>query len=301
MSLDDLRDLYLNYIKVEKGLSRNTIEAYARDLRSFVGFLESKGCGDIGEVSPATILDYLVALSEKGLSPSSQARNLVAVRGFFKFLQIERILDRNPTVVIQLPRCGRKLPTVLTLDEVEALLAQPLRSAQPPHPRHYRDSAMLEVLYATGLRVSELCGLQVVTVNLEVGYVSTVGKGDKERVVPMGESAVEAVSTYLAGPRAELLSGRSSPFLFITARGTALTRQGFWKALGRYALAAGIRGRVSPHMLRHSFATHLLERGADLRSVQSMLGHADISTTQIYTHVNRARLKEVYDKYHPRS
>jgi integrase/recombinase XerD len=297
LSLDEAIDVYLDHLKVERGLSRNTLEAYGRDLAKFRGFCETRALGEAGAVESRHLLAYLVSLAESRLAVRSQARALVALRGLFKHLRAERHVERDPTCDLELPRVGRPLPAVLTPDEVEKLLAAPDARAA----RGLRDAAMLETLYATGLRVSELVALKLAEVNLAEGYLSTVGKGKKQRLVPMGREALERVRDYLERARPGFDRGRNVAALFLTHHGRAMTRQGFWKLLRGYAVAAGIRKPISPHKLRHSFATHLLERGADLRAVQAMLGHADIGTTQIYTHLSNARLREVYKQHHPRA
>jgi len=290
--------LYLSHLRVERNLAENTLAAYGRDLGRFVEFLEARGVGDVAAVGPAEIAAHLAALARQGLAASSQSRARSAVRTLFRFLTDELRLARNPADEVEAPRPWRRLPDYLTLDEVDRLLAAPDASTV----RGLRDAAMLEVLYATGLRVSELVGLRLAHLDLEVGYVSVLGKGSKERIVPLGEVALERLRTYLDAARPVLTRGHPSAFLFPGRRpGAPLTRQGFWRLLGRYARATGIARAVSPHKLRHSFATHLLERGADLRSVQLMLGHADLSTTQIYTHVNRERLRRLHARFHPRS
>lgn len=300
MTFDSAFQLYLNYIQIEKGLSAHSIESYSRDIRRFLRYLYSLEVADLNQVTAATILDYLMHLTEAGLGARSQARALVSVRGFFKFLIAEDMVMRNPCATIEMPRQGRKLPDHLTLEEVEALLAQPLIGGNPTSLQ-VRDCAMLETLYATGVRVSELCHMRISDLNLDVGYVVIFGKGKKERVVPLGQAAVDKIRDYMENARPSILKEHRSEFLFVTGRGGALSRQAFWKNIRNYARAAGIQRPISPHKMRHSFATHLLEHGADLRAVQSLLGHADISTTQIYTHINRARLKEVYDRCHPRA
>jgi len=242
-------------------------------------------------------MGFLSQSQEQGLAPRSRARLLSALRGFFKFMVRDSHLPESPVANLTSPRLRRQLPSVLSVTEVERLLAQP----NPELPLGQRDAAMLELLYGTGLRVSELVSLTLARVNLEVGFLVVLGKGSKERIVPVGEAATEAVRSYLMGSRPRLLKGKMTETLFITNRGAAMTRQGFWKLLKKYGREAGLKKELTPHILRHSFATHLLERGADLRSVQMMLGHADISTTQIYTHVARERLREVHKKYHPRA
>jgi integrase/recombinase XerD len=243
------------------------------------------------------VLDFLAHLTERKLTARSQARRLIALRQLFKFLKAERVVKDNPTEEVELPRYGRKLPDFLTVEEVDSLLEAPDRKT----PRGCRDAAMLETLYATGLRVSELVKIRLRDVNFDAGYLLTSGKGRKERLVPVGETALESLRAYVEGARAAFAKPRTPDILFLTHHGRAMTRQGFWKLLGRYAAAAGIRKRISPHKLRHSFATHLVERGADLRAVQAMLGHADIGTTEIYTHVSRGHLRSVYDRFFPRA
>jgi integrase/recombinase XerD len=289
-------DAFIAFIRAERGLSAKTVDAYAADLTVYFADLKSQGLIDVVRVTPEHITEHLVTLSRRKLSRRSQARHLAAVRGFHRFLVAEKYVEKDPTEDIDTPRSARKLPVFLTLEEVEQLLAAPDERT----PVGLRDKAMLEVLYATGLRVSELVGLGINDIQLGAGYLVARGKGSKERVVPVGSIAAERVRAYLAGPRLLLLGKHESQALFVTPRGDGFTRQGFWKLLKRYALKAGIRKPLSPHKLRHSFATHLVERGADLRAVQAMLGHADLATTQIYTHVNSARLRAVYDNAHPR-
>jgi integrase/recombinase XerD len=294
--LDEPLDLYLAHLRAERGLSPATLESYARDLREYADWLASRGVTQLGDVSEPLVLQHLAALQIRGLSRASQARHLAAVRGLHKFANAEGLCPADPTESVGATRGARPLPDFLGIDEVDRLLAQPdCRTAAGA-----RDKAMLEVLYASGLRVSELVALSTGAIDAHTGLLRVRGKGGKERIVPVGERAREAIAAYLAGPRQKLLRARRSGDLFVTPRGTRMTRQGFWKLLARHARAAGIDRRVYPHSLRHSFATHLLERGADLRAVQAMLGHADIGTTQIYTHVDRERLKAILTK-HPRS
>ena len=295
--MEDLLEEYLDYLVVEKGLAHNTIEAYRRDLTSFRVYLETQGIRKASAVSRYHILQYLQHLKKKGKNSGTRARTLSALRTFFRFLLQEGKLDVNPTNLVEAPKMQRTLPGVLSMDEVEVLLRQPDQNS----PRGFRDAAMLELLYATGIRVSELITLTMDRVNFEVGYLTPLGKGNRERIIPLGEVARDRVQLYLREGRPKLARKAMSNYLFINGSGKALTRQGFWKIIKKYQKKAGIEKRVTPHTLRHSFATHLLERGADLRSVQSMLGHVDISTTQIYTHVNRKRLKEIYLKHHPRA
>lgn len=290
-------DLYLDYLTVEKGLAANTRASYSADLLKFLNYLKDRGVEDWNQVRFPEIMAFLSRTQEQGLAPRSRARLLSAMRGFFKFMVRDSHLKKSPVANLASPRLRRHLPTVLSVAEVEQLLAQP----NPDLPLGQRDAAMLELIYGTGLRVTELITLAVGRVNLEVGFVVARGKGSKERIVPMGEAATKAVQRYTLESRPRLLKGRVSEILFVSNRGTAMTRQGFWKLLKKYGRQAGMEKSLTPHTLRHSFATHLLERGADLRSVQMMLGHADISTTQIYTHVARERLREVHKKYHPRA
>jgi integrase/recombinase XerD len=294
LSMDSLADQFINYLRVERGLAGNTVEAYSRDLLRFFQFLKGKKLSPL-HISQEQITRYVGMLGRE-LSAKSVARNISAVKMFFRFLATEGKIERSPARFLQTPRLSRKLPGVLSRGEVEKLLSQP----DPSHPREQRDRAMLEILYATGLRVSELVSLKVLAVNLEAGYVRTMGKGSKERIVPMGEKATEAVSAHLSSGRRLLTKGAGSSYLFVNSRGSRMTRQGFWKIIKKYGKKAGIHKKITPHSIRHSFATHLLEGGADLRAVQVMLGHADISTTQIYTHVTRERLKELHEKCHPR-
>jgi integrase/recombinase XerD len=295
--LDEALDRYLAHLRVERGLLPATLESYARDLAEYLEGLRAQGLRSLAEVSELRILQHLASLQKRGLSRSSQARHLAALRGLHRFAWGEDLAPLDPSAQVGATRGTRPLPNFLGLGEVDRLLAQPVAKGGPAAAR---DRAMLELLYASGLRVSELVALPLAAVDLRIGVVRVRGKGGKERIVPVGERALEALQIYLARARAPLLRDRQSRELFVTARGSRMTRQGFWKLVGRYARAAGISRRVTPHTLRHSFATHLLERGADLRAVQAMLGHADIATTQIYIHVDRERLKAVLGK-HPRA
>lgn len=295
-SLSPSIDSFLSMITVEKGLARNTVEAYSRDLSRFGEFLIAQGISSWTEVEPLHVRAYLTRLRRSGLSEASLARHMVTLRRLCHFLTGEGIIGESPVPSLRLRAGSRKLPHTLSADDIKSLLAQP----DGVKPRGIRDQAMLELLYATGLRVSELVSLRSQQIDLQGDYLTVKGKGAKVRAVPFGRWAREKLLLYMRQVRPKLLKGRSSAFLFVTPRGRPLTRQAFWKTIRRYARAAGIDKKVTPHTLRHSFATHLLEGGADLRSVQSMLGHADISTTQIYTHVNGARLKEVHSKFHPR-
>jgi integrase/recombinase XerD len=294
--LDGLVEQYLNHLRVEGGLAVNTLEAYRRDLQKLQDFLRARNIHDPAGATHRTVSEFLGHLKRANLSPASTARCVAALRGFFRFLSRERLTQEDPTLLLSTPRPWVRLPRVLTQREVTQLLE---RSAGT-RPEDQRDAAMVELLYATGLRVSELVTLEMPQVNLAVGYVLAAGKGAKQRVVPMGEHARQKVQAYLDEARSALMKGRMSRHVFVTRRGGRLTRQGFWKILRARARLAGITKPISPHMLRHSFATHLLEHGADLRAVQAMLGHVRISTTQIYTHVERERLKRLHSDLFPR-
>ncbi|MFZ0240267.1 MAG: site-specific tyrosine recombinase XerD [Desulfobacterales bacterium] len=293
---DTLVDRYLEFLIVEKGLAAQTLEAYSRDLIGYMRFLAASGRAGVSEADTPLILKYLISMRADGLNARSRARHLVSIRGFYRFLVQEEILGSDPSRLIDLPKSGLKLPDVLTIEEVKRLLDAPAGAKASGS----RDAAMLELLYAAGLRVSELTGLKLQDVNLTGGYVRVFGKGAKERVVPIGQYAQDKIRRYTAGPRETLLKGRVSVYLFVARAGKPLTRQGFWKLIKRYGRQAGLKKVITPHTLRHSFASHLLEGGADLRAVQTMLGHADIATTQIYTHVAREHLKYLHDKFHPR-
>ena len=294
---DLILDQFLNFLIVEKGLSRNTLEAYSRDLSYYFRFLESKGLTDISETHQDTLYEFLGTLRARNLSGRTQARILSALKSFYRFLQDEALRRDNPALPLQGPRAKRSLPKTLSEMEVESLLHQP----KPDSPLGLRDAAMLEVLYATGLRVSELISMALDNLELEAHFIRTMGKGSKERLVPIGPEATRLLLEYLQRGRPALLKTRSSSRVFLNRRGTSLSRQGFWKILRQYGKQAGIAKTISPHTLRHTFATHLLEGGADLRSIQTMLGHADISTTQIYTMVTSEHLREAYRRYHPRA
>jgi integrase/recombinase XerD len=297
VALEPALDVFLAHVRLEKGLAANSVEAYGRDLRRYAEHLSTLGVTEWAAVNRAEVQAHLALLTDRGISPRSQARALSAIRSLHALLVRERLAPADPTDEIDAPRPGRRLPSLLSREEVEALLAQP----DPRRAPGRRDRAMLELLYATGLRVSELVSLELNDVNLETRVLIARGKGSKERLVPVGAPAAEAVKAYLFGARDVLLRGRRSKHLFVTPRGGPMTRQGFAKIVDRCARAAGIRRRISPHKLRHSFATHLLEGGADLRAVQAMLGHADVSTTQIYTHVDRTHVRRLYDRFHPRA
>lgn len=297
LPLDPLVERYWDHVRIARGLSRNTLLAYQRDVTTFQRYLRDRGVHAANEVSPPLLSAFLEQLHRSGLASPSRARALAAVRSFFRFLKEEGVVAANPTVSLRSTSRARRLPKTLSLEEVTRLLDLPHR----PPPEDHRDRAMVEVLYAAGLRVSELISLRIDQCNLDVGYVGITGKGDKQRVVPIGRPAVAEVQAYVLNARPVLLKQRSSRFVFVTRRGTPLTRQAFWKLLRARAQRAGIARIPSPHTLRHSFATHLLQGGADLRSVQAMLGHADIATTQIYTHVDAAQLKKVHTACFPRN
>ncbi len=284
---------FLDNCRIEKGLSPNSLDAYGRDLARFARAF--KDCP--GFPGPEEMAGYLDSLARQGLESRSIARHLTTLRNFISFLLREGKLKTDPASLLAAPRQWRRLPKLLNRADIERLLAAP----DPASPEGQRDRAMLELLYASGLRVSELCELQLSDLNQEFGVVRVIGKGNKQRLVPIGRSALAAAGEYLRSGRPALLGRRASKHLFVTRRGGGMTRQGFWKLLRNYGMKAGIGCRLTPHVLRHSFATHLLEGGADLRSVQTMLGHSDISTTQIYTHVMRSRLREIVDRHHPRS
>jgi integrase/recombinase XerD len=285
--------IYLDYLAIEKGLAKNSLTAYATDLKRFGIWLDDHA---LETVKRQQIVRYIQSLRSSGISARSVARALAALRGFFRFLVAERHLKHDPTENLDNPKLWSTLPKSLHPSEVEELLAAPDRSTADGA----RDAAMLELLYATGLRVSELIRVKVEDLVLDAGFLRTFGKGSKERIVPFGDAARKTIAIYIEQYRSQF-NRRNDPHLFLTNRGRPMSRQTFWMKIVRYARQAGIRSHISPHVLRHSFATHLLENGADLRSVQLMLGHSDISTTQIYTHVSRARLQKMYDQFHPRA
>jgi len=297
---DDKAQLLEDYITVlitEKGLSQNTTSAYRRDLSGYIAYLTQQDL-TLGQVTPNELTGYIKGLRLRGLKSRSCSRALISLRGFYKYLIKQGYLESSPCSLIELPKEARKLPDYLTISEVDSLLNT---TTTGKGGNILRDKAMIELLYATGLRVSELTGLRLNDINLQMGYIRALGKGNKERLIPMGEVAMKCLKAYIEGERGGKLKGRVSEHLFITRLGHAMTRQNYWLIIKKTALIAGIdQRRVKPHILRHSFATHLLERGADLRSVQEMLGHSDISTTQIYTHVRAERLKKLHKRVHPR-
>jgi integrase/recombinase XerD len=290
-----VRQSFLEYLSVEKGLSPNTIQAYSHDLNKLFLFFQKEKI-PWKSVKEPDLVRFIHHMSRSGLSARSLARLISSLKSFYRYLILDGVLKKNPAVNLTSPKSWLSLPKFLSIKEVESLLSQP----KGDEAKGIRDRAMLELLYATGLRVSELVSLRMSDVNLEDGFLFCRGKGGKERIVPLGESAKDAVSHYLAEARPGYLL-KDSDFLFLTYRGHPFTRQGFWKVLKKYAMEAKLEDKISPHVLRHSFATHLLERGADLRSVQLMLGHSQITTTQIYTHVSRKQLRNIYEKYHPRA
>ena len=292
----DLLNKYLNHLLIEKGAAGNTLEAYGRDLNRYVSFLEKKGIDDPRSVVPETVVEFLVQIKGEGLSANSMNRSLAALRGFYKFLLQEKRVDQSPLANIELAKVWMRLPDTVSKEEMILILSQPGEET----PRAQRDSAMLELLYATGLRVSELAGLTMNSINWQVGFLTVMGKGSKERVVPIGKTAYDAVRRYVDEARPKLVKSRTTDVLFLNRFGGAFTRQGLWKIIIHYVRKAGLQKNVHPHTFRHSFASHLLEGGADLRAVQVMLGHSDISTTQIYTHVTRDHLTQIHRKYHPR-
>jgi integrase/recombinase XerD len=288
---------FLTHVRVEKGLSANTVSAYRRDLVKFNEFVRKRKLS-LEAIRRDDVVDFLAGLYRQKLESKTVARHLVSLRNFFRFAQIQSLIPEDPSANLESPKIHRNLPGYLRLDDVERLLDQP----DVKTVRGLRDRAMLEVLYSTGLRVSELIGLRTSDLDAKIGCIRCIGKGDKERIVPVGKKAIVIVEKYLRDSRPRLLGkGAGNPALFVNRRGKSLSRVGVWKILAAYGRQAGMRSALTPHMLRHSFATHLLERGADLRSVQLMLGHADISTTQIYTHVVEERLKQIYKAHHPRA
>jgi integrase/recombinase XerD len=294
--MENLIHSFLSYLRVEKGLAASTIKSYAGDLRKFAAFAEKRHLS-LRHLRSDQVVEYLATLYRMQLDSRTVARHLVSLHHLLRFAVSEGLLAEDPAMNVESPRFRQKLPTHLTIAETENLLDQPdVRT-----PEGLRDRAMIELLYSTGLRVSELVNLNINNVNMDAGFLRCIGKGDKERLVPVGQVAINAVQRYLRDARPQLMRGRSSRQLFVSRLGRAMGRLRFWQLLKRYGRKAGLRRVLTPHQLRHSFATHLLEGGADLRSVQMMLGHADISTTQIYTHVVQERLKQIYDAHHPRS
>ncbi|MFC1675325.1 site-specific tyrosine recombinase XerD [Candidatus Omnitrophota bacterium] len=294
--MQELIEAFLNYLTVERGLARNTINSYREDLNSYTGFLKRRHIETLSKTDKKDIINYMMFQKDKGLSANSVARRLAAIRMFYRFLVRERLLKNDPTSLIDSPKLWKRIPQTLSVNEVDKLLSQPdIRRTQG-----IRDRAILETLYATGMRVSEAVNLKQSNVNLDIGFLRCIGKGDKERVIPLGRKAINSIRRYKDKERSKLLKKKQSDFLFLSRLGRKTSRQSIWKMIKKYTKDARIKKPIRPHILRHSFASHLLERGADLRSLQEMLGHSNISTTQIYTHVNKERLKEIHRMYHPR-
>ncbi len=294
--MKELIQNFLDFLSVERGLSLNTIVSYRLDLFAYMTYLENKGVKELSNTIKNHIIDFMLFQKDKGISANSIARRLAAIRMFYRFLVRERILKTDPTSLIDSPKLWKRIPETLSVNEVESLLSQPnVRDKQG-----LRDRAILETLYATGMRVSEAVNLKKDNVNFDIGFLRCIGKGNKERIIPLGRKAQASIKRYLETVRPRLLKDKVSEFLFLSRLGKKISRQSFWKLIKKYAKDARIKKPMRPHILRHSFATHLLERGADLRSVQEMLGHSNISTTQLYTHVNKDRLKLIHKTYHPR-
>jgi len=295
--MNGLLKSFLEYLSVEKGLAKNTIEAYKRDLTSYFYYLRTKNILNINCVNTTTIVSYLLLMQKSGKASSSISRACAAIKSFYQFLFKENMIKEDPSVNLDAPKLEHRLPKVLTIQEVEKLLSQP----DMTNLLGIRDRSILELLYSTGIRVSELTSINIDNVNLEAGFLRCIGKGSKERIIPVGAITLNYLRQYMSYARKQLLNGKESKILFLNRQGKTMTRQGIWKLIKKYSKQAGISKKITPHTLRHSFATHLLENGADLRAVQEMLGHADISTTQIYTHLTRNKIKQVYDNTHPRA
>lgn len=294
--MNELINEFLNFLSLERGLAKNTISSYKMDLAKYTNYLKSKNIDSVDKIKKTDVSDFLLGLRDNGLNPSSVSRNLTAIKIFHRFLVSEGRNKEDVTSVFTSPKLWKHIPDTLSVAEVEKIISQPnLKDNQG-----IRNKAAVELIYATGMRVSELVNLNLTDLNLDVGFVKCMGKGQKERIVPLGKKAKEALERYLRKARPVLLKGRSSNALFLTRLGKKMSRQTFWKIIKYYVRSARIKKRITPHTLRHSFATHLLERGADLRVVQELLGHSDISTTQIYTHINKDRLKSIHQKFHPR-
>ncbi len=293
----ELIETFLNYLSVERGLSNNTISAYRRDLNLYTDFLVKNNIGALSKTTKNDIVNFMFLQKDQGLNVNSISRRLTAVRIFYRFLVREKILKTDPSSLVDSPKTWKKIPEALSVNEIELLLHQPnIRQTQGA-----RDKAVLEVLYATGMRVSEVVNLKMDSANYDIGFVRCIGKGNKERIVPLGKKAIESIKRYLSASRPRFLKNKESDYLFLNRSGSRISRQSLWKLIKRYAQSAKIKKPIKPHILRHSFATHLLEHGADLRSVQEMLGHSNISTTQIYTHINKDRLKTIHKTFHPRA
>ncbi|MDP3732608.1 MAG: site-specific tyrosine recombinase XerD [Candidatus Omnitrophota bacterium] len=294
--MNELVDAFLNYLLVERGLSRNTIIAYQEDINAYIDFLKRAHIDSFSLTKKNDITDFMLSQKDKGLASNSVARRLAAIKAFYRFLVRERISKVDPSNLIDSPKLWKKIPETLSANEVDALLSQPnIRNRQG-----IRDKSILETLYATGMRVSEAANLKTDNINLDVGFLRCIGKGNKERIIPLGKKAISSIKRYLQISRPQQLKNKENDFLFLNRFGKKISRQSLWKLIKRYAREARIKKPMGPHILRHSFATHLLERGADLCSVQEMLGHANISTTQIYTHISKERLKAIHRMFHPR-
>jgi integrase/recombinase XerD len=294
--MDEFIKEFMDYLSVERGLSRNTLESYGRDLAKYTAYLKKNGIDDLNRVKRPDIQDFLMSLKDDKLNSSSIARNLVAIKVLHRYLTSQRLLKEDVTSVIETPKLWKTLPDVLDLDEVEAMIDSPNTRLK----QGLRDKAALELMYATGMRVSELVNLKLTDLHMDMGFVKCLGKGQKERIIPVGAKAKEALQKYIEKARPKFLKKADGGALFLTRLGKSMSRQSFWMVIKYYVRAARIKKHVTPHTLRHSFATHLLQRGADLRIVQELLGHANISTTQIYTHINKERLKQIHQKFHPR-
>jgi integrase/recombinase XerD len=295
--MDELTQNYIDYLIIEKGLSDNSLVSYSSDLAQYITFLEKNQIHDLDKVDTTVILAWLIDLTQKGLSAKSRARHIITIRGLYKFLIAEKKVTKSPLKDVDIPKTGLALPKIMTIEEIEELLDAP----DTRKPKGMRNSAMMEIMYGAGLRVSELISLRLQDINLDANFVRVMGKGSKERIVPIGSKARTITQKWIKEGRSLHLKKISSPYLFVARAGKPMTRQSFWKIIKKYALLANISKNITPHTLRHSFATHLLEGGADLRSVQTMLGHSDISTTQIYTHISREYLVKMHQKYHPRN
>jgi len=295
--MDELTQNYLDFLIIEKGLSENSVVSYSADLSQYITFLEKNCIHDLNDVDIAVILAWLIDLTKKGLSAKSRARHLITIRGLYKFLANEKRVTKNPVKNVDIPKTGIALPKIMTVREVTDLLNVP----DIKKPREMRNLAMMEIMYGAGLRVSELISLRLQNINLDANFVRVMGKGSKERIVPIGSQARSITQKWIKEGRPSLLKKISTPYLFVARAGKPMTRQSFWKIIKKYAVLANLSKNITPHTFRHSFATHLLEGGADLRSVQTMLGHSDISTTQIYTHISREYLIKMHQKYHPRN
>ena len=294
--MEELIEQFLNYLSVERGLAANTILSYRADLVRFTAFLKKRGITSIDAAVKNDLTDYLLRLKDRSLAANSISRNLASIKTFYKFLVNEKYVRANPAGALESPKLWKRLPDTMSAHEIEDLLAAP----DARNWRGVRDRASIELMYATGMRVSEIIALKISGLNMDVGFVRCMGKGSKERIIPLGRAAKDSINKYLRRSRIKLAGKKADDTLFLTRLGRRMSRQNFWKMIKSYARAAGIKKKFSPHTLRHSFATHLLERGADLRIVQEMLGHSDISTTQIYTHINKERLKSIHHKFHPR-